>query len=298
MSDILAGQGADPAVLAALYDLEHDEVTEDLPFWTQIAALHAGATLDLGCGSGRLFRTLVDGGARPLIGLDGSPALLARAERRIAADDVLGRAAGEGWLRLVPGDATSPRLATPAPRGGFRLVVVAGVMPHLRGPEEALRMLEDVARLLAPDGRVVIDDLGPGRLPARDLPLSVDWERGSGADRVVRRSQLTRNESPDGLRVAYATITDTVRADGTIARLPASFRLWYPSRATLDDLVEAAGLSVELTWGSYDLESYDPLDSERRILVAQRVGDRQDSPAATGQQGSTREWAENRSDSS
>ena len=270
MSDILAGQGPDPDDLAALYDLEHDEVTDDLAFWSQLVARHPGPVLDLGCGSGRLFSALLDGGALPLVGVDGSASLLARAVRRIAADPRLAAAAASGGLEIMVGDARATRSVVPAQRHGYAMIAVAGVVPHLSGPEEALRMLEDARALLAPDGRIALDDLGPALLPHRDLPLSVDWERGTDARRVVRRSQLTRTERPDGLHVAYATITDTVRADGTIARLPASFRLWYPSAATLDDLVEAAGLTVELTWGSYDLESFDPVDSERRIVVAMR----------------------------
>jgi SAM-dependent methyltransferase len=270
MSDILAGHGADPDELAALYDLEHDDVTDDLAFWRQLSARHPGPTIDLGCGSGRVFGALLSGGARPLIGLDGSPSLLRRAESRIAGTPELAAAAAAGLLRIVAGDVGAPRASVPAEPGGYALVVIAGVLPHLAGPEDAVRMLEGTRGLLARDGRIVLDDLGPALLPQRDLPLSVDWERTTPSQQVVRRSELTRAERPDGLHVAYATITDTVRADGTIARLPASFRLWYPTVATLLDLVDAAGLKVELTWGSYDLEPYDPVASERRIVVAMR----------------------------
>jgi hypothetical protein len=121
-------------------------------------------------------------------------------------------------------------------------------------------------RLLTPGGFLLVDLLGPGGLPAHDLPLSVDWERTEGRRRVVRRSQLRRQETPEGLRVAYATLTDLVEADGTIARLPASFRLWYPSPSAVVALAAEAGLAVEAAFGSYDLE---PLDerSERCIFV-------------------------------
>ncbi len=84
---------------------------------------------------------------------------------------------------------------------------------------------------------------------------------------MVRRSRLERRETPEGLRVAYATLTDVVRPDGTIARLPASWRLWYPSPAALVALAEEAELAVESVFGSHDL---DPLneESERCIVVA------------------------------
>jgi SAM-dependent methyltransferase len=148
----------------------------------------------------------------------------------------------------------------------FDLVVAAGVLPHLDGPEEAMQMLGGIARLLAADGILVLDDLGPGLLPTRDLPLSIDWRRTLHGREVVRRSQLMRREAPEGLRVAFSTMVDVGQPDGTIARLPASHRLWYPYADALISLVREAGLAVERAYGSHDL---DPLegDSVRRILM-------------------------------
>jgi len=264
--DIFAGQGVDADILAELYDLEHDAVTTDAHFYREMASRLTGPALDLGCGSGRLLRALLDGGARPIIGIDASPSLLRRAEARIAGDGALAAAAAAGALTLMLGDVRAiPRLPV---KGGFGLVACAGVLPHLDGPEEALLMLDGVRRVLAADGRLVIDDVGPGLMPVRDLPLSVDWRRQLHGREVVRRSSLIRREMPEGLRVAYATITDVAQPDGTIARLPASHRLWYPSSGALEQLVAQAGMRVELSYGSHDLEPLGPM-SERRILVVE-----------------------------
>jgi SAM-dependent methyltransferase len=261
LNDILAGQAADEATLAELYDLEHDAVDEDLDFYRAWARRTAGATVDLGCGSGRLFRSLLDGGATRIVGIDGSPALLARAEARIAGDERLRDAAASGRISLQVADVRSVRLDE-----RFGLAILAGVLAHLDGPEAAVRALTCTRRLLAPEGLVVVDLLGPGALPAHDLPLSVDWDRTVGSRRVIRRSQLRRHEAPEGLRVAYATLTDLVEADGTIARVPASFRLWYPSPSAVVALADEAGLVVEAAFGSY---ASGPLNerSERCIFV-------------------------------
>jgi SAM-dependent methyltransferase len=270
VSDIFAGHGSDPARLAELYDLEHDDLHEDVPFWRELAARHPGRVLDVGSGSGRLLRPLIEGGASSVTAIDGSSELLARAGARIAADAALSAAAADGRIDLVHGDIRALRSSVRRPPGGYTLVVCAGVLPHLSGPEEAIRTLEDAAALLASDGRVVIDSLGPAQTPDRDLALSVDWERATPAGRVVRRSEIVRRELPDGLHVTYSTITDTVGPDGTIARLPATFRLWYPSYDGVDAMLEAAGLTAELLWGSYELEPFDAVDSERWIVVARR----------------------------
>jgi len=261
LSDILAGQPADERLLAELYDLEHDEIVEDLAFYRTWAHRHPSAVLDLGCGSGRLFRSFLDGGAQRVVGVDGSPALLERATARIEADDVLRTADADARIELAVGD-----VRTISRRERFSLVVLAGVMAHLDGPEDALRVLSAAGRLLQPDGALIVDQLGPGGLPADDLPLSLDWERRLGDRRVVRRSRLDRHEAPEGLRVEYSTLTDVVEADGTITRLPAGFRLWYPSPEVTVALAGEANLEVVAAFGSHDL---GPLDarSERCIVV-------------------------------
>ena len=265
LSDILAGHGSDEALLAEVYDLEHDEISEDLAFYREFARRTHGAVIDLGCGSGRLFRTLLDGGARKIVGIDGSAALVERARARIAGDERLQTAHADGRIELAVGDVRTVRHPL-----RFGLAILAGVLAHLDGPEEAVRALDSARRLLKPNGLLVLDGLGPGALPPHDLPLSLDWERPMGDRRLVRRSRLVRTETPEGLRVEYATLTDVAEADGTIARLPAGFRLWYPSPSALIGLASEAELEVEAAFGSHDL---DPLDSrsERCIVVLRRA---------------------------
>jgi SAM-dependent methyltransferase len=269
-ADIFSAQPTDADLLAEIYDLEHDEVVDDLAFYREMGRRSQGPTLDLGCGSGRLFLSLLTGGARPLLGLDGSPALLRRAERRVETSGVLRRARETGRLRLALGDARRLEAALPDPRQRFRLIVAAGVLPHLDGPDEAIALLQGARRRLLPDGVLILDDVGPGELPTRDLPLSVDWTRELNGRTIVRRSQLARRVAPEGVRVLFSTLADVTGPDGTIARLPASYRLWYPSQEALTALVREADLAVELTYGSHELE---PLDSasDRRIVVARRV---------------------------
>ena len=263
-SDIFAAQPGDEDLLAELYDLEHDDVVEDLSFYGEMVGRPGARVLDLGCGSGRLFATLVRGGASRIVGIDGSAALLRRAAARIADNPELAAAAAEGRIALLRGDARA--LATLNIRERFDLTLAVGVVPHLDGPEDAMRLFGGVRSLLAAGGRLVLDDLGPGNMPQRDLPLSIDWRRELHGREVVRRSELIRRESPEGLRVAFSTIADAVQPDGTIARLPASHRLWYPYPEALAALVVQAGMVVELSYGSHDLE---PLgrESGRRIFV-------------------------------
>lgn len=264
-ADIFACQPSDPDLLAEIYDIEHDQIVEDLAFYREMTRRARGPVLDLGCGSGRLFASFLRGGTPRVIGVDGSAALLRRARRRIRRSPTLSSAFEDGRLQLVEADVTELR------RGDrFSLVVAAGTLPHLSGPAAALKLLEVARRRLTPAGRLVIDDLGPGMLPRADLPLSVDWRRRLRGRALVRYSQLMREERTDGLHVAFSTLVERTQPDGTIARLPASHRLWYPSSDGLERLVRQAGMTVELTYGSHDLEPLNR-DSGRFIVVARRA---------------------------
>jgi SAM-dependent methyltransferase len=271
--DIFAGQPADAELLAEIYDLEHDQVVEDRVFYREQTRRAGSVVLDLGCGSGRLLRSFAAGKGRRLVGVDASVAMLRRAEARIAGEPLLAAARAQGRLHLVQGDVRRLEQLPLRPllgASGANLVVAVGVLPHLDGPEDALRMLSGAASLMAAGGRLILDDLGPGLMPDRDLPLSVDWRRVVDGREVVRRSQLMRREAPEGLRVAFSTIVDLGRPDGTIARLPASHRLWYSSDDALAAVIREAGLAIELAYGSHDLDPLDA-DSERRILMIRRA---------------------------
>ncbi|MDQ3879867.1 MAG: class I SAM-dependent methyltransferase [Chloroflexota bacterium] len=265
LTDIFAGQGADSEALAEIYDLEHDDRADDLVFYREFARRSSGAILDLGTGSGRLLHALVAGSEHRVLGVDPSPALLARARRRIAAHPVLGAAARAGRLKVALGDAE--RIARSEQ---FGLVVACDVIPHLSGAEAAEQMLRSIARHVTPAGRVVLDLAGPAAIPHHDLGRDLDWERRVDGTRYRRWSEL-RRETADGVVVMLSTITERESADGTIARLPAAFRLWYPDRGLLERVIARAGLVVSALYGSHELDDFGPR-SERLIAVSERPG--------------------------
>src|SRR5213593_4677584 len=102
----------------------------------RLGARPAGAVLDVGCGTGALQAAP---GVR-LAGLDPSPEMLAVARGKLAPAVEL----RVGWAEEIPyGDAT------------FDVVVSCSVFHYLRRPMAALA---EMARVLAPGGRLVITD--------------------------------------------------------------------------------------------------------------------------------------------
>ena len=124
-----------------LYDVLHDAETGDVTFY--VAMAHAlvpsgGTVLELGCGTGRVMEALLEQGLQ-VTGLDGEPAMLAQASRRLAR---FGDRA-----RLVQADMRRPELGTQQ----FDLVLVAANtfmrLPamfnrHARG----VRLLDEVTK--------------------------------------------------------------------------------------------------------------------------------------------------------
>jgi trans-aconitate 2-methyltransferase len=201
------------------------------PFWDLAALLQpadAPRLADLGCGTGRLTAELAARiGARETVGIDHSPAMLARAAEHArpglrfedgdigaweapGAFDVVFSNAALHWVGDHP--AVLGRWAAALAPGGQLAVQLPDnrrSAPHRLAAELAgepiphtVLDLEDYSRLL--------DDLGfaeqhvraqayPARLPSRDD--AVEWLRGSGLTYYERRMDAAR----------YARLVDALR---------------------------------------------------------------------------------------
>jgi SAM-dependent methyltransferase len=104
--------------------------------------------LDVGCGNGRFAAFLARRGARfGYLGIDASPPLLERARaRRLPVGSASYRCAD--FVETPPGDCIPPR--------GFSLVVLCGVLHHVPGREQRLRLLRALAARLRPGGLLAL----------------------------------------------------------------------------------------------------------------------------------------------
>src|SRR3970040_690554 len=82
-----------PEDLATNYDLWAAEMTEDIPFYVELAKEADGPGVDLAIGTGRVAIPVARAIGRKVIGIDSSPAMLSQA-----------RESGGDLLGLRPGD--------------------------------------------------------------------------------------------------------------------------------------------------------------------------------------------------
>lgn len=205
--------------------------------------LPAGArVLDVGCGTGRHAVALRKLGYQ-VTGLDLSETLLAHA-RRLAPDSEI------DWRH---GDMRD----MPFPAGCFDAVVNwFTTFGYFATDEENARVLGEIARVLKPGGRFLLDYLNPAYVRLHLVPLSERIDEPTGYrirevrdirdGRVVKRITVT---PPSGERRCYV---ESVRLYG------------------LEDFLRMtaeAGLSIEQVRGDYDGSPYDAERSKRLILI-------------------------------
>ena len=134
----------------ATYDriAEHFSKTREYA-WPEVESFLAGRdaeiALDVGCGNGRHTESL-SAHARRVVGVDVSRGLLAEARRRAGERGFDDRAS------FVHGDAA----ALPIVDDAVGLAVYVATIHHLRSRTERVRSLNELARVLRPDGVALV----------------------------------------------------------------------------------------------------------------------------------------------
>jgi SAM-dependent methyltransferase len=209
----------------------------------RIGSLGEGRLLDLGCGTGRHLRALHEQGVRG-IGLDYSWPLLRRA-RESGCTDSLVRAD----MRRLPFRS-----------GSFGWVLMMfTTFGYFVSDEENRRLLESVAGLLRPGGRLVLDYLNANTL------------RASLVERSHRAIPGYRVEERRWIDASGPFVRKETRLEPTGSGNPRLYRervrLYEPRE--LERMLAAVGFTSAARLGDYDGRAFDEEVSPRLICVAQ-----------------------------
>jgi SAM-dependent methyltransferase len=203
----------------------------------RLAQVEPGKPLaDLGCGSGRHLKALIEQGYPDPLGIDRSPPLLAEARRQAPS------------ARLLRADLR----ALPLHAGSLAAALCFYSSMFLGTHEDALAALGEAARVLRPGGSLVLTTDNPLRLQAR--PRAEYEEDVPGLGRVGERSVWDPSENVD-------RVTKTLRPPRGES-LSATFVIRYYAPPALAELARATGLVLRR------LEPDAPLTEDTPQLIA------------------------------
>jgi SAM-dependent methyltransferase len=208
--------------LGRRYDAWCRSVTEDIPFYVELALAAGGRVLEVGVGSGRIAVPIALAGIE-VVGVDTSDVLLDLARERAAPHGL--------ELDLVRADMRAlPDL------GRFALVVVPfRAFLHLRDDEERRAVLRALRDRLLPGGALAFDVFHPDRQDIRET-----HERW-----LEREPGITEHASWDE---TARRLVLTVRAEAVCARM----ELWWIEPREWRGLLEQAGFTDIRAYGWFD----------------------------------------------
>jgi SAM-dependent methyltransferase len=215
---------------APSYELWAAQMTEDVPFYVELAREADGPIVELAVGTGRVASVVARETGRRVIGIDSSPAMLELA-RRTGAD-----------LDLRLGDMRDLALEEPAALVycPFRSLL------HLPAWEDRRRVFERVAAALRPGGRFAWN------------VFAFDHAIASRLDGVPQDEPL-----PHTIRYAVAdNRVDLIRPEGTIS-------LWWATKNEWLGLIDVAGLELEALYGGFAREPLTD-DSREYVFVTRK----------------------------
>jgi SAM-dependent methyltransferase len=214
---------------AAVYDAWSAHMTEDVPFYVELARESEGPLVELAVGNGRVAIPVARETGRRVLGIDRSPAMLAQARERAAAAGV--------ELELREGDMRDLELDEPA---GL-IYVPFRSLGHLPTWADRRRVFERVYDSLRPGGRFAWNSfVFDPRLAVR---VDGEWQEQNGI-----RHRIDQFKHDNRLDI-------TLESGDTIS-------LWWLNRSEWEGLIEVAGFEVEALYGGFDRRPFDETANE------------------------------------
>jgi SAM-dependent methyltransferase len=224
--------------LAAAYDVDC-EGRRDLPFYVGLAAeLHAARVADIGCGTGLLCNLLAHGG-REVIGVEPEQTMLSLAGDQEHSNDI-------SWIH-----GTAEQL----PSGWADLVIMTGhVAQYFLDDQAWADTLAHARRALRAGGRVGFEFRNP------QIDAWKHWQ--SDGPVPTSRGTVRQEVERDGDLITH--IDHWTQGENTWTT---SETLRFPSWPSIMFGLDAAGLSVERSWGDWDRSPINANSPEWIILT-------------------------------
>lgn len=223
------------AGFAEVYDVWSAHMTDDVPFYVGLAQAADGPIVELAVGSGRVAVPVARAIGRPVIGLDSSTAMLAKAQQEAEAARV--------ELDLREGDLRELSLDEPA---GLIYCPFRSLL-HLPTWTDRRRVFERVAESLRPGGRFA-------------------WNAFVFHYAIAARHDGQHQEEPVPHLVRHGVAENRIdlKLDSG-----SSISIWWATKNEWLGLIDVAGLEVEALYGWFDKRPFDD-DAPEYVWVARK----------------------------
>ncbi|MBL8161169.1 MAG: class I SAM-dependent methyltransferase [Anaerolineae bacterium] len=247
--------------VARYYDAEHQDKTDDLDMYTELAAEYDGPIFEVGCGTGRVLLHLARAG-NEVDGIDLEAAMLDRARRKLEAQPLPN-------ARLIQGDV----LKYKAERQYNLVLLSYNALMHFHGQAQQIELLRRLRALVSNEGLLVIDLPNPADSFAAQDSDAMIFEKSfiePESGHLVMQSSISQLDRTEQM-LHTQWIYDEISSDGTVRRTlaPVDFRYFFYSELRL--LLQLTGFSVMAAHGSPELDVYED-GCERLIVFARPVG--------------------------
>ena len=222
---------------APLYDDWSADMTEDVPWYVELAREADGPLVELAVGSGRVAIPVAQASGRRVLGIDSSPAMLEQAREKAKSAGV--------ELELRTGDMRDFTVDEPA----ALVYCPYRALLHLPTWRDKRRAFESAARALRPRGRFA-------------------WN-AFVFDPAYAASRQDTVEEHAGIRHRLHYSAPDNRIDVTLLENGTTLSLWWATRSEWEGLIEAAGLEVEALYGGFDRRPFDD-DAREFVWVARK----------------------------
>jgi SAM-dependent methyltransferase len=246
------------ATIARFYDAENADKTDDLAFYSELAAEYGDPILDVGCGTGRVMLHLAQEGYQ-VHGIDNEAAMLERAKLKLdgAPHGLRDR------LTFYLGDVLTYELDQQ-----FKLALLPynGLM-HFHRQETQLALLRRLRQWTLPDGLLVLDLPNAGETFASQDSEALTLERTfiepETGHLVMQQAVSLLDRVEQLMRVTW--IYDEITGEGAIKRTvaPILFRYYFCPEVQL--LLSQTGFEVQDVYGDVDGSPFE--DGCPRMIV-------------------------------
>jgi SAM-dependent methyltransferase len=220
------------------YDVWAAEMTEDVPFYVDLAREATEPIVELGVGSGRIAIPIARETGKRVIGIDRSPAMLEVGRERAGDLPIEFR---EGDFRDFTVDEQVELVICP-----FRALLHAPTWADKR------RVFEAAAAALKPGGRFA-------------------WNAFVFSPFIAARNHGQREVRGDPWQLVEQVPADN-RVDLTRGRgdtAEGTVQLWWATKSEWEGLIDVAGLEVEALYGWFDRRAFDD-ESPEFVFVARK----------------------------